>query len=219
MFYMNGALPETLDIFNKLLIDEQKSNIQSFLDEVQTKKEKYDPSILWVLDQNIGGIGGYCMPADPKINPFPAGINRELFRPLQYARSEIDICDIRIHARHVIHYSGMHLEAALRLFLKKEKTLGNLRFFNSTLGKAAHEISKMNIFDDVIIETLFKFVSLYNKAKHEVNMLEERPRMFSEADAIVCYFCARIVGQAVLAELKHPLSLDAYEINNEAFSF
>jgi hypothetical protein len=216
---MKGALSETLLIYSNLFIDEQRSNIQAFLEEVQTKKEKYDPSIIWVLDQKIGGIGGYCMPADPKINPFPAGINRELFRPLQYARSEIDICDVRMHARHVVHYSGMHLEAVLRMFLKKEKTLGNLRYFNSTLGKAAHEISKMYIFNDVIIEALMKFVSLYNKAKHEVNMLEERPRLFSEADAIVCYFCARIIGQAVLLELRHPLSLGAYEINSEAFSF
>ncbi len=78
---------------------------------------------------------------------------------------------------------------------------------------------KMNVFDNVIIEALIKFVSLYNKAKHEVNMFEERPRLFSEADAVVCYFCARIIGQAVLEELRYPLSLGFYEINNATFSF
>lgn len=57
-------------------------------------------------------------------------------------------------------------------------------------------------------------MTLYNKAKHEVNMLEERPRLFLAADAIVCYFCARIIEQAVLTELKYPLSLNTYEINN-----
>lgn len=215
---MKGALTETIFIYEKLLCNEQKRQIQDFLKEVQTKKEKYEPEVLWLMDQKIGGIGGYCMPADPKINPFPGGLNRELFRPLQYARAEIDICDIRMQARQVVHYSGMHLEAVLRLFLKNVKLMGNLRFFNSTLGKATYEISKMNIFDEVIIESLLKFVVLYNKAKHEVNMLEDRPRMFSVEDAVVCYFSARIIGQVILTKLRYPLSLDAYEINNEAFS-
>ncbi|MEJ8555044.1 hypothetical protein [Tepidibacter sp. Z1-5] len=216
---MKGALPETIFIYEKLLYNEQKRQIQDFLDDVQMKKEKYETEVLWLIDQKIGGIGGYCMPADPKLNPFPGGINRELFRPLQYVRSEIDICDIRMHARHVVHYSGMHLEAVLRLFLKNVKLMGKLRFFNSTLGKAAHEISKMNIFDGVIIESLLKFVSLYNKAKHEVNMIEERPRMFSPEDAIICYFSARLIGQVVLTELRYPLSLSTYDINTEAFGF
>jgi hypothetical protein len=178
MYIMKRALPETLYIYEKLLCDEQKSQIQAFLDEVKIKKKEYEPAALWLMDQKIGGMGGYCMPPHPIINPFPGGVNRELFRPLQYARSEIDICDIRLHARQVVHYSGMHLEAVLRLFLKNVRTLGNLRFFNSTLGKAAHEISKMNIFDEVIIDALFKFVTLYNKAKHEVNMVEEDRECF-----------------------------------------
>ena len=158
-FIMKASLPETIYIYDKLLCNEQKYQIQAFLDEVQMKKEKYAPGVLWLLDQENGGIGGYCMPPDPKMNPFPGAVNRELFRPLQYARSEIDICDIRIHARHVVHYSGMHLEAVIRLFLKNTKTLGMLKFPNSTLGKAAHEISKMNIFDEIIIGAIFKFVA------------------------------------------------------------
>lgn len=170
------------------------------------------------MDRGIGGIGGYCMPADPRFNPFPGGVERELFRPLQYARLEVDICDIRIHARHVVHYSGMHLEAVLRLFLSRSKKFRNLRFFNSTLGKTAHEINKMNVFDKVHIEALFKFITLYNKAKHEVNMLKDRSRLFSEADAIVCYFSARIIGQTVLAEIQYPLSLNTYDINNDKYS-
>lgn len=216
---MNGALPESIFVYDILFSTEQKKQILEYLDDVKTKQEKCETAALWLMDQKIGGIGGYCMPVDPKFNPFPGGINRELFRPLQYARSEIDIFDIRVQARHVVHYSGMHLEAVLRLFLKSIKLMGNLRFFNSTLGKAAHEISKMNIFDEVIIESLFKFVVLYNKAKHEVNMLEDRPRMFSVEDAIVCYFSARTIGQVVLTELKYPLSLGTYEINNEEFTF
>jgi len=215
---MKTALSETIYIYNNLLSDEQKSIIQDFLKNIQVNKERYDPSNLWILDRKIGGIGGYCMHADPRFNPFPEGVERELFRPLQYARSEVDICDIRIHARHVVHYSGMHLEAVLRLYLSRSKRFGNLRFFNSTLGKAAHEIDKMNEFDKTFIDSLFKFITLYNKAKHEVNMLKDRPRLFSVADAVVCYFSARIIGQSVLTEIQYPLSLNTYDINNDFHS-
>ena len=212
---MKEALTETIYISDTLFSEEQRRQIQAFLDEVKIEKEKYSPEILWRIDQAIGGMGGYCMHPNPVINPFPGGINRELFRPLQYARSEIDICDVRMHARHIVHYSGMHLEAVLRLFLKQTRPLGSLRFSNSTLGKAVHEIAKTEVFDNVLTEALFKFVKLYNMAKHEVNMFEERPRLFCEADAIVCYFSARIIGQAVLFELNYPLSLRTYKIMDD----
>ncbi|WP_411167752.1 hypothetical protein ACH36K_11410 [Clostridium sp. MB05] len=157
------------------------------------------------------------MPSDPRFIPFPEDEERKLFRSLQYVRSEIDICDIRINSRHVVHYSGMHLESVLRLFLSKTKMCGNLRFFNSTLGKAAHEVNKMNVFDKSFIEVLFKFITLYNKAKHEVNMINNRARLFSVADAIICYFAARIIGQVILIKLQYPLSLNTYDINNDIY--
>lgn len=216
---MISALPESKYIFDELLNEEQKDKIAIFLNELREKKEQYETNIIWQMDQDIGGIGGYCMPVDPKKNPFPGGLNRELFRPLQYARSEIDICDIRMHSRQIVHYSGMHLEAVLRLFLKHTKTLGNSRFYNSTLGKAAHEVSKMNIIDKKLIDVLFSFITLYNKAKHEVNMFEERERLFAPSDALVSYFGARIVGQVLLEKLQYPISQNAYEINNEPFNF
>ncbi|MCM3768129.1 hypothetical protein [Neobacillus niacini] len=216
---MNGALPETNFIYEKLLSDEQKGYIKAFLDEIETKKEKYETQVLWLMDQKIGGIGGYCMPADPKKNPFPGGLERELFRPLQYARSEIDVLDVRLHARHVIQYSGMHLEAVMRLFVVSTKLMGKLRFSKSTLGKLAHETKEKNIFDKVLINSLFNFIVLFNKAKHEVNMSDERARLFSVEDAIISYFAARIIGKTVLAEIEYPLSLNTYEINNDPFEF
>jgi len=146
-------------------------------------------------------------------------LERELFRPLQYARSEIDVLDIRLHPRHVIHYSGMHLEAVMRLFVTKTKLMGKLRFSKSTLGKLAHEAKERNIFDRVLINSLFNFIVLFNKAKHEVNLYDERPRLFTVEDAIVCYFAARIIGKTVLAKIGYPLSLATYEINNELFVF
>lgn len=61
---MKTALPETVYIYNNLLIDEQKSIIEDFLKNVQVNKEKYDTTSLWIMDKKIGGIGGYCMPAN-----------------------------------------------------------------------------------------------------------------------------------------------------------
>jgi hypothetical protein len=43
--------------------------------------------------------------------------------------------------------------------------------------------------------------------------------MFSESDAIVCYFSVRIIGQAVLLKLEYSLSLNTYEINSETHIF
>ena len=106
----------------------------------------------------------------------------------------------------------MHLETAIRLFLTKTRILGSVRLFNSTLGKAIYELKKMEVSDTVLIEDAMKFVTLYNMAKHEVNMFEERPRLFCEADAIVSYFAARTIGQAVLLRLSYYSSLNTYEI-------
>jgi len=216
---MKNALPETLFIYMKLLNNEQKKQIDLFLKEINVKEEKYNTESLWLMDQQIGGIGGYCMPSDPTVNPFPKGLERELFRSLQYARSEIDYCDIRIHSRYVVHYSGMHLEAVLKLFLKNKKVKRWLIIKNFTLGKATHEITKMNLIDEEITEALFKFIVLYNKAKHEVNMASDRLRLFSSSDAVVSYFAARIIGQSILAEIKYPGSLEIQQINNEVLKF
>ena len=54
------------------------------------------------MDKEIDGIGGYGMPSDPKKNPFPSGEYRELFRPLQYARSEIEVTTVHFHSRYVV---------------------------------------------------------------------------------------------------------------------
>lgn len=208
---MKRALPDTTYIFEALFSKEQQTQIQTFLDDVKPDPEdKYSTDILWQLDQEIGGIGGYCMPSNPVKNVFH-GFDRELFRPLQYARSQIHYCDIRFNARHVVHYSGMHLEAVARLFSQKNK-IYFFSFLPPTLGTATNKIIKSNLLDKTICDFLLQFIPLYNRAKHEVNMDDERLHLFSEADAIVCYFAARIIGQAILAKLKYPISLNKYPI-------
>lgn len=130
-------------IYNALFKEDIKNGISDFFEQDMDNMEyEYETKVLWETDALIGGIGGYCMPANPVKNPFPSGVKRELYRPLQYARSSIDICDVRIFARQVVENAGMHLEAVCRLFLKNTNVLGGLRFQNSTLGKAVYKIEQ-----------------------------------------------------------------------------
>ena len=177
---------ELQKIYDTFLSADVKAGIEEVMGQnLDAPEFYYATEMLWKTDALIGGIGGYCMPADPTKNPFPAGIERELYRPLQYARSDIDICDVRKFARYVVESVGMHLEAACRLLLKEKCSFGNLRFYNITLGKAVHKIEQLGIFEKDVIEALYNFVAVYNKSKHEINQDEKRTRMFNVYDAVV----------------------------------
>lgn len=203
---------ELYRIYSTLFEDDIKSGISEFfLQDMNNKEYIYETDVLWKADSLIGGIGGYCMPADPVKNPFPCGIKRELYRPLQYARSSIDICDVRIFARQVVENCGMHLEAVCRLFLKNTNVLGALRFQNLTLGKAVHKIEKEQIFADCVIDSLYDFVKVYNRSKHEINQDETKDRMFNAEDAIVSYFATRILGVIILQKLGISESFEMYK--------
>ena len=115
---MKSALPESINLYNSIFSDKQKSDIQKILDEIYKNIDNYSTKVLWEVDKEIGGIGGYCMPCDPIKNPFPGGEYRELFRPLQYARSEIDITGVYIHSKYVVLNCGLHLESVVRLVFK-----------------------------------------------------------------------------------------------------
>ena len=160
----------------------------------------------------LGGIGGYCMPANPVFNPYPSGQKRMLYRPLQYARSEIEICDVRIHARYAVQMCGMHLESVCRLCLQNRKTLGSLRFGNTTLGKAVQQMQSVQEIAPDIIDGLFAYVSIYNRSKHEINQDNSRERLFNAYDAVVGYYSARILGLTILRGLKVADSFGRYEI-------
>ncbi|SEV93472.1 hypothetical protein [[Clostridium] fimetarium] len=208
---MKNALNESKIIYDKLFSNYQKKEIQDFLNEVYIN-DKYDCKRIWLMDQKIGGIGGYCMPSMPTINPFPAGQERKLFRPLQYVRSEIEVCDIQMHPRYIVEMCGMHLEVVFRLLLERNQTFGNLRNFNSTLGKAVHKALQENYVDKDLSDILFSFISVFNKSKHEINMDESRERLFTAADCIVAYFATRIIGQGILEGIGYQLSSRSYEI-------
>ena len=203
-------------MYDSFLGEKIKEGIENFMQQdLDDSAYVYSSAVIWHTDAMIGGIGGYCMPANPVKNPFPAGIKRELYRPLQYARSDIDICDVRIFARYVIESSGMHLEAACRLFLKEKLPLGELRFNSTTLGRAVQKIEKLGEFEENIIQTLYDFVAVYNRSKHEINQDPSRERMFNAYDAVVSYFVVRVLGSIILQRIGVQESYECYKVNND----
>ncbi len=208
---MNISHPELQQLFDTILSESTKTAITAFIDEIEQFDDQYNCEKLWIADQAIGGIGGYCMPANPVKNPYPGGPERALYRPLQYARSEIEICDVRLHARYAVQMCGMHLESVCRLYLKSRKSLGPLRFGNTTLGKAIQQIQAINEIDPNVINGLFAYVKVYNRSKHEINQDDSRERLFNAYDAITGYFSARVLGLNILKALNICESFDCYE--------
>ncbi len=206
-------------LFENILDDDIQKCIENFMLSVIEMKENYQTDNLWIIDQKIGGIGAYAMPPNPVINPFPGGVERSLYRPLQYARADIDICDIRIHARYIIQNCGMHLECVCRLVLSTYKVLRDLRFHNTTLGKAIQLIKGLNIIDSDIIVALDRFVKIYNLSKHGVNQDENRERLFNACEAITAYYSARVLGVHLLRKINYPKSSDIFEICNDKRPF
>ena len=203
---------ELMDLYNKLFDEAVKEGISEFLrQDFDNRDEKYKTDMLWKIDALIGGVGGYCLPSSSSENPYPAGIERELYRPLQYAKEEIDVGYGRVNARYIIAMSGMHLEAACRLLLMNS-VLDEFRFSNCTLGKAVHRIEKKKLLDGNVIQALYDFVQIYNRSKHEVNQDETRERLFSTDDAIVAYFATRILGVSILQKLGREESFKVYDI-------
>lgn len=203
---------ELINLYDKLFDKDVKEGISEFLrQDFDNKDRKYKTDMLWKIDALIGGVGGYCLPSSSLRNPYPAGIERELYRPLQYAKEEIDFGYSRVNARYIIDMCGMHLEAAWRLLLMNS-ILDEFRFSNCTLGKAVHRIDKKKMLDDNIIQALYDFIQIYNRSKHEVNQDETRERLFSTDDAIVVYFATRILGVNILQKLGRVESYKVYDI-------
>lgn len=203
---------ELINLYDKLFDKDVKEGISEFLrQDFDNKDRKYKTDMLWKIDALIGGVGGYCLPSSSLRNPYPAGIERELYRPLQYAKEEIDFGYSRVNARYIIDMCGMHLEAACRLLLMNS-ILDEFRFSNCTLGKAVHRIDKKKMLDDCIIQALYDFIQIYNRSKHEVNQDETRERLFSTDDAIVVYFATRILGVNILQKLGRVESYKVYDI-------
>lgn len=203
---------ELQKLFDTILPENFKIAITTFIEDVVSLEDKYSCKELWIADQMLGGIGGYCMPANPVSNPYPSGQKRALYRPLQYARSEIEICDVQMHARYTIQMCGMHLESVCRFYLQNRKKLGSLHFRNTTLGKAVQQMQSMKEIDSSTIDSLFAYVDVYNRSKHEINQDDSREHLFNAYDAVVGYYSARILGLDILRVLNVAESFGCYEI-------
>lgn len=217
---MNNLLAESRVLFEEVLNDNQRKDIKELIYKAQECKVKEFLEAFWAYDQSIGGIGGYSMPSNPIYNPFPGGEYRELFRPLQYARSDMEH-DLYYynHHRNIVLMSGMHLEGVVRILLKTKRFFGTVKFSNATLGKATKEIQKMNVLSPKVISGLYAFVKLYNQSKHDVNHNEERVKLFHLSDAIVSYLTARIIGIEILSAINHDSLNKKYEIDNNRYGF
>lgn len=199
---------------DNLLPDNVKHGIELFFQQdIDDLNYYYVTDCLWKTDQELGGIGAYAMPSDPCKNPFPGGEKRSLYRSLQYARSSIDICDVRRFARDVIRNSGMHLEAVCRKYIDGRPEKFRERLPKHTmLGKAIQKINIKEEIEPIIKESFEQFVTIYNMSKHEINQDESRERMFNAKDAIVFYFSARILGLYLLQRMNCEDSFRQYEI-------
>jgi hypothetical protein len=211
---MELSHPELVELYDNFIPEEVKEGVNQFFEQdIDNADYWYDSECIWITDQKLGGMGAYAMPSSPTKNPFPGGEQRSLYRPLQYARSSIDICDVRLFARNVIENSGMHLEAVCRKYIDNRPEFMK-RFVpkQTTLGKATSIIEKNSSIDRKYVDAMYQFVKIYNLSKHEINQDESRVRMFNAKDAIVSYFVVRIIGLYFLGLLDVSESKKSYEI-------
>ena len=176
--------------------------------------ENYKTKELWKFDQTLGGIGGYCQGCDPaKSNPFQGAEIRNVYRSLQYVRSDFDICNINDVARYTIENCGHHLEEVIKLYLKKNRKIQWLKTLRYPLGQLLIYVTDKKIFTDKVIRQLKAFVVIYNISKHEILSNDELDRTFHADDAVICYFACRIVGKEILLELDTERAKNTYEID------
>lgn len=206
-------LPQTqklVSIFN----EEQFDNIKNIIGEIEKDGQDYKTINLWKFDQTIGGIGGYCQGCDPaKSNPFQGTEFRNIYRCLQYVRSDFDLCNINDVARYTIENCGHHLEEGIKLYLKKKKTFNWIKTMRYPLGKLLQYVIDKQIFEEKVINELTLFIELYNISKHEILSNDELDRTFHADDAITCYFACRIVGKEILLKIDRARESETYEID------
>lgn len=199
----NNALIESTGLADLLLSLEQKHIIETVTREINERPDAYNLDCFWALDSSIGGIGGYCMPFDPTNNPFPAGIGRSLFRPLQYAAANIEwnkcLVSAYMNTRSAVEFSGMHLETVTKYVIERSApVLYAMKYRKSPLGHSVDFLEQRDRIPHDLIRPLRLCTHLYNKSKHDVNQDEERDKLFLPADALISYIAARILGKELL---------------------
>lgn len=165
--------------------------------------------IIWEYDQKIGGLGGYAAPLNPTVNPFNRlGDYRNVFRSLQYARSDMYYCN---RARHIIIDSALHVETLVKLTLSKNKTIKFI-YNKREFGRNIEQLYNEGIINDDLYDRLNYLRKLLNYAKHDTD--PNRDNTFDSEDAIIFYFECRIVGNKLLELLNHDSYGKVYEIDD-----
>jgi len=82
---MEDMLKEACWLYDNLLEKHQNYVVDEVLSRMDNDMHKDILDNFWRIDKEIGGIGGYNMPKNPVMNPFPGGDKRSLYRSLQYA--------------------------------------------------------------------------------------------------------------------------------------
>lgn len=190
-------LDESDGLVECLLNGNQADILLEAAKEIDAGIEQVDLTPFWRLDASIGGIGGYCLPLRPFTNPFPGGIARELFRPVQYAAAEIEYHASELMAREAVQKSGMHLEAVTKYWVSKTTSPLNANHYRRlTLGESIAILKGSRVATSEVAEPLGSILNLYNLAKHEIP--QDRDRMFTAGDALVAYVSSRILSTTIL---------------------
>ena len=143
--------------------EEQKNKINSIIREIDSQGSNYKTNKLWEFDQTLGGIGGYCQGCEPaRANHFQGTEFRNVYRCLQYVRSDFDLCNINDVARYTIENCGHHLEEVIKLYLKKNKKIDYLKTRKYPLGKLLKYINDKKIVEEEITNNLLLFIDIYN---------------------------------------------------------
>ncbi len=165
---------------------------------------------IWEYDQSLGGFGGYAAPLNPTLNPFNSlGDFRNVFRSLQYARSDMFYCT---RPRHIIIDTALHVETLVKLVLSKNKLLKFI-YNRREFGKNIEQLYKENIINNDLYERLNNLRKILNYAKHDTD--PDRDNTFDYEDAIVFYFETRKVGNKLLKSLNYPTYDKPFEINED----
>lgn len=199
---------ETKTIVSSYYNEYDKQIFERFAEIIENDYKNVDKQReIWEYDQKLRGLGGYAAPLSPTINPFNSwGDYRNVFRSLQYARSDMFLCN---RPRNIIIATALHIESLVKLVVSDHKII---RFVNNRqeLGRNIRQLYDKNIIDNKLYERLNNLRKILNYAKHDTDPYNSNT--FDYEDAIVFYFECRHVGNELLQLLNHHTCQHIYKI-------
>lgn len=194
---MCSSLPESEKLSRLLLKTEHVEIIDRLVTEIQSNGN-YDTSPLYELDRSFDFLLNDDTAMDKITEGYPYHHENTIYTPLQYAREEIEICNINYTGAYVVKYSFMHLEAAARYFLKNNYPLRRFFLSNISLESSLKNLTSLNTLPENIIEGYKIFISLHNKSLKDIDENRSSAFITSPKDALISYFSARIIGLTTL---------------------